>query len=55
LKDYQNAAAINPDSDVSKGYAATAAKLKEKRAEIEKFYRELNGLGFTPKLSFDGH
>ena len=32
LKDYQNAAAINPDSEVSKGYAAKAAKLKENRA-----------------------
>jgi hypothetical protein len=50
VKDYENAAAINPDSEVSKGYKATAAKLKEKRANIEKFYRELNDMRFVPPL-----
>jgi hypothetical protein len=50
VKDYENAAAIEPDSEVSKGYAATAAKLKEKRVEIEQFYRDLNDKRFIGTL-----
>jgi hypothetical protein len=44
LKDYDNAAAINPGSEVSKGYAATAAKLRDDKEKIVAFYTRLNQL-----------
>jgi hypothetical protein len=50
LKDFENAAAINPGSEVSKGYAAAAKEKKENRAEIEQFYRKLNDLRFVGTL-----
>lgn len=47
VKDYENAAAIDPGSEASKSYAATAAKFKDKRADIEQFYRKLNDMRFV--------
>jgi hypothetical protein len=46
---YRKAAAILPDSDVSKGYNALADAKKAKQDEIEAFYRRLYQLGFLPK------
>ncbi len=44
---YHKAAGINPDSEVSKGYAKMADNLKNKRTEMEAFYRRINQLS-TP-------
>ena len=53
IKYYRQAAEISPASDASKGYAATADKKKNQQVEIEKFYKDLNQLGFIGK-GFDG-
>jgi hypothetical protein len=50
VKDYENAASIRPGSEASKRYLATAATLKEKRPELEKFYHRLNDLNFVQEL-----
>jgi hypothetical protein len=49
IKYYRQAAEINPGSDASKSYVATADKKKSQQAEIEKFYKDLNQLGFVGK------
>ena len=49
IKYYRQAAEINPNSDASKSYTATADKKKSQQAEIEKFYKDLNQLGFIGK------
>jgi hypothetical protein len=50
MENYRKAAAINPDSDVSKKYAADAESLNKKKSEIDKFYFQIENLGFTPLL-----
>lgn len=50
IEDYQKAAAINSDSDVSKSYAELARTKKAQETELKAFYRRLYELGFTGKI-----
>jgi len=52
LEYYRNAAAINPDSEASKSYAAEAKKLESQRTQIEDFYRDIYRFASMAKMPF---